>query len=182
MVFNARRVGRRWLRVAVATVILGGVALLVASSLFPWTRLNCLHQDVDVRSGRLRDTRYLFYCRVSEQVRDSGISLALGPEAGVAGTADWRRVITLSPPFTRHSPHYVFHSASAQIHSIEGAWQVAPFSSEAKREIARTLLLLWQRTGNDSGADEYVLKIVALAAECHGKHGQTVAVEDLVSP
>ena len=76
------------------------VILFVAPLFFPWSPLNCRHQDIDIKSGRLRFQRYLLFCKVSEQIRESPISEAIGDElADTSNSPEWHRVNTFSPGY-----------------------------------------------------------------------------------
>ena len=146
--------------VAVPCLLIGAVFL----GLLPWRSVNCSHHDVDIHSGRLRFTQYLFWVPVQERIEDSSLTRALRPD-DLAGTGpSWRRAMTLSPG--HHSPHYVFHSAIHQIQELERLWRLADFSPEARRASAKRVLQLWQQHGEDSEAGEYLSAVSkrALAA------------------
>jgi hypothetical protein len=101
---------------------------------------------VDIKSGRIRYSRYLFYCKISEKIEDTILTEELG-EFAEDVQPDWHRVNTFSPG-VRHSPHYAYHGTIGQINKIAMTWQLFPFSDEAKRQVARTILNKWQADGN----------------------------------
>ena len=75
------------------------VALLILSffGVFPWSGLNCSQLDVDILSGRIRHTQYLFWLPVDRSVEDSVLTKAL-PAGGLTGlSAEWHPVNNLSP-------------------------------------------------------------------------------------
>jgi hypothetical protein len=148
---------RRTLLWAVVSVLVAPVLLFAASllGLFPWSPINCTHHDVDIQSGRLRLTRYIFWLRVHESFEDSALTKALRPEDYAATKPEWRHAVTLSPGL-RHSPHYIYHSAIAQIRQLELAWSLAEFTPAARRASAKRILQLWQQTGGDDGAKPYL--------------------------
>lgn len=117
--------------------------------------------DVDIKSGRTRHTRYLLNFKVSERIEDSILTETLGefPE-GVQ--PDWRRVNTL-PLGAKHSPHHVYHGAVSQIYMVGMIWQLFPFSDEAKRQVARTILGKWQADGNCFGVGQYIKNVLRTA-------------------
>lgn len=155
---------RRVLRWAVLSVLAAPVLLFGASLLgfFPWSPINCTHHDVDIHSGRVRLTRYVFWLRVHESFEDSALTKALRPEDYAATKPEWRHAVTLSPGLG-HSPHYTYHSAIAQIRQLELAWSLAEFTPAARRASARRILQLWQRAGGDDGAKPYLLALDNLA-------------------
>lgn len=145
----------KWTIVLALAVCIGHLAM---SIFFPWSPLNCRHQDVDITTGRLRFTRYLLFCKVSERIEPSTLSQALPPDVVAAATPEWHRVNTFSPG-VHHSPHYIFHSAIYQIHILDDIWKMPEFydlPEELRKQTALHVLALWQHSGNDSLADDYI--------------------------
>jgi hypothetical protein len=145
----------RW--TIIAAVILS-VAIFVVPMFVPWNPINCRHEDVDITSGRMRYTRYLLFCKVSERIEDSPLTKVLALERSATRPPDWRRVNTFSPG-VHHSPHYAFHSASFQILNLAGIWEMAGgdwFTEEMRRKTALDILALWQHSGSDSMASDYI--------------------------
>ena len=140
---------------ATATITAMAVLMLVVPVFVPWTPLNCRHQEVDIMSGRLRFTRYLLFCKVSERIEDSPISKELPEDAVAPAVPEWHRVNTFSPG-VHHSPHYIFHSAIYQIHALAGIWEMSELPKDLRRQTAVHVLALWQHSGSDSLANEYI--------------------------
>lgn len=153
----------------------------VCSIFFPWSRLNCRHEDVDIRTGRVRYTRYLLYARVSQRIVDSVLTQALPLEAVKDVTPDWHRANTFSPGLT-NSPHYTYHAALHTIRVVERAWGTADFTSQAKRELAETVLRLWQEDGGDVGAKDYAHRVADLALRVADEGGQPITAAALPPP
>ncbi len=162
------------LSVLAAPVLLFGASLL---GFFPWSPINCTHHDVDIHSGRVRLTRYIFWLRVHESVEDSALTKALRPEDYAATTPKWHHAVTLSPGLG-HSPHYAYHSAIAQIRELELAWSLAEFTPAARRASSKRILQLWQQTGGDDGAKPYLLALDGLAL-ADGSDRRTIDERDL---
>lgn len=120
-----------------------------------WSPVNCWCHDVDIRSGRLRYTRYIFWMPVRHRIEESALSTALFPNGGGGEPAEWHHVLTFSPG-VHYSPNYVFHAAIGQIRKLEGCWSGGKFTPEARQASARRVLQLWQQRGNDSAADDYL--------------------------
>ncbi len=111
--------------------------LLLALSMlgrFPWSGVNCWQDDIDITSGRIRQTRYLLWIPVQRFVRDSALTKAARPEAATLSGPDWHPVVTLSPGL-RHSPHYAFHGATDQIRELEFCWECGKMTPAARKEI-----------------------------------------------
>ena len=156
-----KTVGRNLLLIIVGVPVLALIAF--SFGLFPWSLINCTIQEVDVCSGRVHHVRYLLFVPVKSRVEDSALTKALSPE-DIAGTrAEWHRVLVFSPGL-QHSPHFFFHSAINQIRELETAWQLAKFTLAARRSSAKRVLQLWQQSGNDRGAAEYLRALSELAA------------------
>jgi hypothetical protein len=136
-------------------IILVLVAILIIPIFAPWTPINCRHQDVDIRTGRVREMRYLLYCKMSDYIKESPISNALPKDFVENAEPEWHRVNTLSPG-VHHSPHYIFHSALFQMHSLASIWNMNELPDILREKTAFHLLALWQYAGDDSLADEYL--------------------------
>lgn len=143
-----------------------------------WSDLNAVHDDVDITTGRVRQTRYLLYYKVSETVHDSILTTWLSPETTTAAQPVWRRVNTFSG-WSRVSPHHTFHSAIGDIGQLQAAQSLAPFTDEAKRAAAEKIVSLWQTTNNDYQAGEYIKRIHSKAAHLSLSPGRTLTVADL---
>ena len=109
---------------------------------------------MDIKTGRLRFTRYLAFCKVSERVVDSTLSLVLPREMVAASKPEWRRVNTFSPG-VRHSPHHGFHGAISQIRLLALIWEASAVEDPIKRKLALHVLALWQYDGSDRLVDRY---------------------------
>ena len=131
------------------------IVLIVSIFTVPgWWKLCYRCEDVDIKSGRIRYTRHLFYCKISEKIDDTILTKALG-EFAEDVQPDWRRVSTFSLG-VRHSTHYVYHGAIVQILQVGMIWQMSPFSDGAKRQVARTILDKWKADGHCFGVDDYI--------------------------
>ena len=137
-----------------ATVFL--LAPVVVPLFCPWSEINCRHQDINIKNGQTRISRYLWFVKVSESMAGTPLSVALrGETVDVADIEAWQRVNTFCLG-TGHSPHYHFHSAlhqAEQIDMIESMLEVTP---ERKQEIAKEILTAWQESGDYHSADEYI--------------------------
>jgi hypothetical protein len=163
----------RWILLLVFAV---PILLLVASELgfFPWSGINCTTQEVDIYSGRIRHSRFLLFVPIERRVEDSTLTKALLPEDIATVGAEWHYALTFSPGL-RHSPHYIFHSAIHQIRELEGAWQFAEFTPAARRVSAKRVLQLWQQSGRDEGANDYLRAVSELAL---GDNNKTKRIDE----
>jgi len=144
-----------WTIVALAVL---AVLLLIIPMFVPWSPFNCRHEEVDITTGRLRFTRYILFCKVSERIEPSPLSEALPRDMIAATTPEWHRVNTFSPG-VHHSPHYIFHGAIHQIRTLESIWgmsEVYGFPEDLKEQTAVHVLALWQHNGSDSLAGDYI--------------------------
>jgi|GEM_PF-1507176 len=144
------------------SLLMAGTFLLAPVGVWAWSGINYWTYDVDIFSGRIGYTRYLFFVPVGEKIEDSALTRALQPE-DYAGTAcDWHRVLTLSPG-VQHSPHYGFHGAIAQIRQLEFVWEMGQFTPAARRATAKRVLEVWQKNKNDSAAGHYIWAVADVA-------------------
>jgi hypothetical protein len=158
----------RWI-VGVGACLLIAPFLLSLAGLLPWSPINCWHYDVDIHSGRIRYTRYFAFVLVSQRIDESGLSRALHSEDLRNPHPDWRRALTFSPG-VRNSPHYIFHSAIAQIRELERVWQAGEFTPAAQRLSAKRVLELWQEAQSDDAAKLYLRAISEVAFRSDSEH------------
>jgi len=110
---------------------------------------------VDLNSGRIRSIRYLALIPFEEEVHDSALTRALGPEDLTAASPDWRRMTTYSPGMS-NSPHHAFHGTGIQIGILEMESKLHRLSPEARRQAALGLLSLWRQGGNYDAAAPFL--------------------------
>jgi hypothetical protein len=60
----------------------------------------------------------------------------------------------------RHSPPHAFHGALHQAHNLKTIDSMLNLSPERKKQIARSILSAWQRSGDDSGAKDLVYSLM----------------------
>lgn len=170
--------GRIWLYVfGGLSLLMAAVLLLAPVGFWTWSRINYWTYEVDIFSGRIRYTRYLFFVPVRQKIEDSALTRALQAEDYPETASEWRRVLTLSPG-VRHCPHYAFHGAIAQIRELELVWEMDQFTPAAHRATAKRVLELWQKKKNDSSADAYI-RTVANPAFCSDANKRSTNETDL---
>jgi len=139
-----------------------GVLLLALVGFWAWSAINYWTYEVDILSGRIRYTRYLFFVPIRQKIEDSALTCALQVEDYPGTTCEWRRVPTHSRG-VRYSPHYAFHGAIAQIRELELVWEMGQFTPAARRATAKRVLELWQKENDDSAAHDYIRTVADLA-------------------
>ena len=147
-------------------IILGvlGTTLVLLPLVVPlwsqWSEINCRHQDINIKTGRARYSRYLWFVKVSEAAKDTPLSLALrGRTVDVARIDPWHRVNTFGP-WVVYSPHYRFHGALSQAEQVGMAFELSQPSEQERQDVATHVLTLWQTHGSYFRADDYVLDLV----------------------
>jgi hypothetical protein len=173
---------RRFLLRCVLALLAIPPILLVLSlfGLFPWSGLNCWQNDIDITTGRIRQTRYVLWVPVQRSVWDSAVTRAVTPAAITGARADWHPVVTLSPGL-HHSPHYRFHGAIHQIQELELCWQSGKMTPAARTETARQLLRLWQRNLDYFRATDYIQAVWERTRDAE-KNGNAIDAGDLPVP
>ncbi|RMG33642.1 MAG: hypothetical protein D6725_15375 [Planctomycetota bacterium] len=164
---------RRVVAMTAAAMAGGAILFLVLTWVFPWAHLNCVQQDVDINSGRIRTVRFLFWMRLSERVRETWLSRA----ARARGAAEWRRVNTFSAG-RGYSPHYLYHSAINQIKTLERLDELTRFTPAARAQISARVLELWQQ-GSDDAAEAYIRRLSGVVVSAHRAGRRTLSVRDL---
>ena len=151
-------ISRRSLKWVIGLLVALIIAHYAVAFFFPWSPINCQHQDVDIKTGRLRFIRSLMFCRIRESIKDSPLSKVLPADFVSTANPEWHRVNTFSPG-VHYSPHYIFHSAIYQIHTLADIWETwekCGFPEDLRRQTALHLLALWQHSGSDSLVDGYI--------------------------
>ena len=143
---------RTGIRIALAAIL---AAPFIVPLFSPWSRINCREFELDLISGRERVTRYFYGIPVDRELTDTAASYALGVSASYLDEAQWVRTNTFGP-FTRHSPHHVYHAASHQVKMLELVWEEFGYDAAKKRETAKELLNLLRSTGSDAIGDDFV--------------------------
>lgn len=139
-------------------IVLTAIPLFVVRFIDPWSEICCTHQEINIRTGQARYSRYIWYVKVFESVEDTAVSAALGDEPDVPELGPWHRANTFSP-FVNHSPHYIYHAALHQARVLGQIFEVFKPSEEEKAAMARGLLKNWQEAQSDSDAGEYLQQL-----------------------
>lgn len=142
-------------------VVLAAVLLppAVPTALRRWPELCCRYEDINIKTGQARSSRYVGFVKISEEIRDTPISVALeGKVIDVADIEPWNRVYTFSPAV--HSPHHSFHGALNQARQIELIGELNELGPEEKRAIAGNVLKLWQTEGQYRPVNDYLRTVV----------------------
>lgn len=174
-----RRPRLRW--ALAAALCVPGLAFLATEAGAPLpAEINCRSDEVDIRTGRVRHTRYLFFVPIRRRVEDSVLSRALPPAVLSAASPDWHRVNTFRPG-SLISVHHRFHGALGQIRTLENLLQSATFTPGATRAVAARILGMWQNSGGDSGVDDYLRALQDLTKD-GGRVPGTIDEGDLPPP
>lgn len=139
-------------------VVISGVFFYLSHPLLDdwFPRWNCRMTEVNVRTGQLRERRYIQFLRTSERILDTPLSTALAEPVGVLGGREWHLVYLVLPCSPGTHFHPGLHSAAYQLHRLERLFDTFQLSVERKAEIAKEVLRLWQATGKDDGAGDYI--------------------------
>jgi hypothetical protein len=183
---DTHRFWRRWHRRRLARRLVwpGLVLLLVLLLLALWVTypgIFYFHWDeVDIHSGRIRRSDYVLSIRVRQTIEASSLSRELAVLKQDAGEPDWRTVNTFEGTH-RVSPNYMYHGAIYQMRLLEQVWQLIAFTPEARRQVAATVLDLWQTGRGDDQAYRYIQAVAEVAWEVKDS-GRPVDVADLPEP
>ena len=149
------KIKKSWI---VACVVVAGLLLppLIVPMFVPWSAINCQQQDINIKTGQPRFSRSLWFIKVYERIADTPLSASLdGEKVDVADIKAWHRVNTFSPGLS-NSPHYIFHGALHQVNEVGRLYELSFPDDDTKREIARSVLTIWQMKGSYRPADDYI--------------------------
>jgi hypothetical protein len=156
------------------------MAMLAGFSLTCGTGCFCdflsYHEDVDIRTGRVKTTNYLLFLPVCIRTYDTVITRSL-PEEKVRGVeADWQKVNTFYW-LLQVSPHYPYHGTTSELRNLEQATKTIDFTPEALREVAMRTTKLWQ--SNPGDGNWYLYQVNEAATQAHSDGKTVFHVSDL---
>jgi len=142
----------RWIALFVVAILIGGP--VIGPLVLPWSGINGRYEQINIKTGQARFSRRLWFVTYARRIEDTTLSRVLqGRTIEVNDIPAWHRVNTFSPG-TRVSPHYRFHSALAQAQRFERLIVTFSLTPQHQRELAEQILVVWQETGDDNGADD----------------------------
>ena len=113
--------------------------------------------EINIKTGESRDCRYLWYIRISEELRPTVVSKALhGQRVDVKKIEEWHTVNLYATKKGAYSAHYRFHGALHQVGQMHCLWLILELNDEERAESARKLLTHWQNSKGDSEAGDYI--------------------------
>lgn len=136
-------------------LLIAGLVTLASSGYFPWYLVYHSTTDIDIFSGRMRCSDFLFCLPVRRTTWNSSISETLPLEEQALLPVEWHTIRT-SVLGSTNSPHYAFHLAEHQTLVAKAVWDKRGFDSLERRTSARTILQLWQRTQSYHAAETYL--------------------------
>jgi hypothetical protein len=123
------------------------VAVLTLAALAPAV-VTCRQEDINIKTGRARYSRYVFSLRVSEVLKDTPLSVArAGQVIDATSIQAWRPVHTF-PLESTISPTRRLSAALVQADEIRMLAEIYYLTADPQNEIAPKVLTLWQ-TGGD---------------------------------
>jgi hypothetical protein len=144
---------------SVIIVIVLLVALPFIVPLFSaWSRINVTESEIDLLSGRVRRTVYLYWLNVEESYYDTPLSKEL--YGGLLNNSDgtWVKYGS-SGIYVNHSPHYSYHSARFQAKQLGMIWAINETETSQRKKQASELLGLWRSNNSDDEGGDYISNI-----------------------
>ena len=136
--------------------------------------LSC-HDDLDIRTGRIRTTGYVVFMPLCSTTKDTVITKAL-PKAQVQDNKpEWRRINTyywLVPV----SPYHEYHNAFGAIRRFQAVTSRICFSRAALCYVASQTVKLWEECDQGSG---YLATICDWAEEAEREGKRVFDVADV---
>lgn len=103
-----------------------------------WTEVHA----VDINSGRIRRTVYVFKLKAQEHVEDTLLTDALRNSAVIGRTSEWVCVY-IFPIGIRISPSTTYHSAIMRIRNIEREWTTNNVARNTRTAQAEEVIRYW---------------------------------------
>lgn len=144
-------------RIITILSMLAVVLPLISPFIYPWSRLNCFIESIDVMTGRYQKKQYIWWICISEEIKDTDISKAYMSYYNDTYTPQWRIVNVISLPL-RSSPQYKYHRAFNAADELMHVIERADYDEEERKIVINTFIKMLQY-GDDSYAREYVRMI-----------------------
>ena len=122
-----------------------------------WSSINCWTREIDTNSGQTRYTRYWFWMVTKQEISPTWMSKLLN-DPDENSRPNWQLVVTLSPG-TRHSPHYFFHGAIADLDTAQKVFELYDVPGDRQLALAKAVRDSWNRTGSDFEARELITQL-----------------------
>ena len=130
------------------TAILGIAPIVIFQIYDPWSKVCCKVYEINIKTGQMRISRYLYFRVLWHEVRDTPLSIALGGESiEVVAIEPWHEISVFSPSSPHSSPLCLFHNAGLLISQFDSACKRQHLTKEEKRRIAEGILTRWQEDG-----------------------------------
>jgi len=130
---------------------------------------------IDLQSGRICVTHFIFWTKIHELIQDSAITKALRPDDYVSSIPIWRTTHTFSIGRGQYSPYIRWAEAPTQVTRLGLAWDLGNFKPAARNASAIRVLQLWRESKTPSEANRYVRSTFALIQPDE----RTIDVKDL---
>ena len=153
------------------------VLLLVVQGVLPTA--NCRRIEVDISTGRIRNSLCLLFCPVYRRTENSPVTDALPADYLRNANPEWRTVGITTPGMC---VIYTFSGACAQIHGMADFWRAVEASPALRERMARHLLALWRYANADSGAIDYVQQLSLVRNELEKWERTLAALATLEMP
>ncbi len=145
-----------------------------------WRERYQVYNDIDITTGRIRVTDYWFNFKQDQQITDSLLTKTIGSFPDTV-QPQWRAVNRFVKG-SHVSEHCLYHGAYSQIREVDLIWQLYPFTDDAKKYIAQTILNKWQADKNYFGVNDYLHKVSTIARNKTESDSTTViTIDDVLS-
>ncbi len=141
---------------AAAVALVAALALLFVLPRF-WfscSRLNNKEIEMDLNSGRVRHTKHFLFAQSSRRVSETAVSSVLPAKDRLPGE-EWVTICDFAGG-SGVSPHFVYHSALAQVNMLQRCWNASDVTHAARAKTAGQLLYVLREGGQDSPANRYL--------------------------
>ncbi len=151
--------------------LLAMLVLIMLSALlaFP-TKCSRQNTFIDVRTGRMRTERYIFFMKVSDKFSDTDMSVIWKKIYGDYPEGDWRLVNTLNVFGIGVSPHYRYHGSLVWQKALVAAFGAARFDLDAERYAINTYFR-FLADGDERGiAQRYAMHLLDYSTRNYGEN------------
>jgi hypothetical protein len=134
-------------------IILAIIIPVLTPLIAPWSQLNCEELEIDINSGVILESKYIWFYPVYQSKIESSISKRI--KQVKSEPENWKKVRTTSYAI-KYSPHYNYHSAAAICNQLELYFSYAKLTPENEVTICQKVIDLWKSDGSYHSSGKYV--------------------------
>jgi hypothetical protein len=163
------------------SVVLAALVLLVAALIPSITIIGISPRDlseIDINSGQVRYTHFVLGLWPRTSISQTAMSSFLAKARSGTPAPEWH--LTSRRTIGGSNEDGVFGAAPSEMREVEQMWNYAPFSDDAKMQIATNIITAWRKDGGCGDERAYIDAIFSRLLDGPGTRTAPVSARDLL--